>query len=49
MSPQVILGFSEPYGSWKITCIFRRMARISEPLSWVRSWPSKMMLPWVGL
>ena len=32
MSPTVMRGFSDEYGSWKMICIRRRVLRSSEPL-----------------
>ena len=41
-------GFSELYGSWKITCIRRRTVLSSFSLKAVSSCPSKMIWPLVG-
>ena len=47
--PTVIRGFRLAYGSWKIICIRRRIRRRAAPSSGVRSTPSKMIEPAVGL
>ena len=49
MLPHVCLGLRELYGSWKIICIRRRNFRTSELFSLVRSAPSKITSPSVGL
>jgi hypothetical protein len=48
MSPTVIRGFSEVYGSWKTIWMSRRMARMSRPLGPCRH-RSKITLPDGGL
>ncbi len=48
MEPTVIRGSSEPYGSWKMICILRRILRSSPGLSDSRSTPSKRTEPLVA-
>ncbi len=48
MSPIVILGFKDSYGSWNITCILRRSGFNSFSASVVMSSPLKSMVPLVG-
>jgi hypothetical protein len=43
-----IRGFSDPNGSWKMICSFRRSGRSSSWLSLVMSCPSKVICPSVG-
>src|SRR6266566_1962206 len=45
MSPTVIRGSKDAYGSWKIICIFCRIRRSRRPRNLVMSWPSKVILP----
>src|SRR3990170_8617781 len=49
MAPMVMRGFREAYVSWKIICMRRRMRRISPGFMRVRSCPSKVTSPDVGL
>ena len=46
--PTVMRGLSELYGSWKITCIFRRIGRSAVSVRPVSVRPSKMISPAVG-
>src|SRR5215472_6855603 len=48
MSPTVIRGLSEAYGSWKMICISLRFARIDLPSIFVISSPPKRIEPVVG-
>ena len=48
MSPTVIRGFSEVYGSWKTIWMSRRSRRIAAPCWAYMSTPSKVTLPAVG-
>src|SRR5262249_27500340 len=48
MSPAVIRGLSDEYGSWKIICIPRRCGRNSALLRRVMSRPPSLMVPLVG-
>ena len=45
MSPQVILGFREPYGSWKMICMRRRTILMPWALRSPSIWPSKITSP----
>jgi hypothetical protein len=47
ISPTVMRGFSEAYGSWKMICIWRRSAA-QRRVAAARSWPSKRTVPAVG-
>ena len=49
MSPQVMRGFREPYGSWKMICIFLRMALMLPPSRSLSRVPSNITSPSVGL
>jgi hypothetical protein len=49
MPAAVIRGLRLAYGSWKIICIRRRIARSGAPEMSVIGWPSKTILPPVGL
>ena len=46
--PTVIRGLSELYGSWKMTCMRRRIPRSSASESFAMSRPSKITSPLVG-
>ena len=48
VEPTVIRGSSEPYGSWKMICMRRRILRRASGLRLVRSTPSNVTLPSVG-
>ena len=48
IAPTVIRGSSDPYGSWKMICIRRRIRRSSSLLSPARSIPSNRTAPSVG-
>ena len=48
ISPTVMRGLSEAYGSWKIICIRRRNGRIADCDACEMSWPSNTMRPAVG-
>ena len=48
MSPTVMRGSSDEYGSWKTICISRRILRSSSRPSSVNSMPSKRIEPDVG-
>jgi hypothetical protein len=45
ISRTVMRGLSEEYGSWKTTCIFRRIISICFSSLWVISSPSKNNFP----
>src|SRR5215207_3421292 len=49
MSPTVIRGLSEEYGSWKTIWMLRRIRRMALPRSWKMSSPLKYALPLVGV
>ena len=49
MSPTVMRGSSDEYGSWKTICISRRIRRSSSRPSSVSSVPSNLTEPDVGL
>ena len=49
MLPAVMRGFSELYGSWKMICICRRIARIWPVRACATSVPSNRISPAVGL
>ncbi len=48
MSPTVMRGLSEPYGSWKMICISRRSDRTSRSGNAKRSRPPNHTFPAVG-
>ncbi len=48
IAPTVWRGFSDEYGSWKISWISRRYGSMSRRLRCPISWPSNLMLPAVG-
>ena len=48
IEPTVIRGSSDPYGSWKMICIRRRILRRASDLSVPRSMPSKRTVPEVA-
>ena len=48
MSPTVLRGLSEVYGSWKTIWMSRRSLRIAAPFWAYMSTPSKVSLPAVG-
>ena len=48
MSPTVMRGSSDEYGSWKTICISRRIRRMSSRPSSVSSVPSNLIEPEVG-
>ena len=48
IEPTVIRGSSEPYGSWKMICIRRRILRSCSGFSVPRSTPSNVTFPAVG-